>query len=243
MRALRTLLVIAVILGGLFVAADRIAVNLAEDEAAQRIKAREGLVEEPEVSIKGFPFLTQVLGGSLHEVDARMTDFTAGSGDAEVRISELDADLRDVEFSGDFSSAKAATATGTARIPYEELLEAARAKGPAELRGGIKAEVVGLSDGGNGKVKVDVKIEAPIIGTRDVEVLSSVNVKGDNTVQVRADNLPSFGIDFAERQMRQVTDISQLVDGLPGGIELDKVTPEKNGIAVTVKGSDVQLTG
>jgi hypothetical protein len=43
MRALRILLIIVVILGGLFVAADRLAVHFAEGEVADRLKTQEGL--------------------------------------------------------------------------------------------------------------------------------------------------------------------------------------------------------
>lgn len=68
MRALRVLLVVLVIFGGLFVAADRVAVNLVEDKAADKIRSSQGLDKTPEVSIKGFPFLTQVAGRSLDEV-------------------------------------------------------------------------------------------------------------------------------------------------------------------------------
>ena len=68
MRALRILVIVAVILGGLFVIADRVAVGFAEDEAAEQLKTSEGLAKTPDVSIKGFPFLTQVASGELDEV-------------------------------------------------------------------------------------------------------------------------------------------------------------------------------
>lgn len=55
MRALRIFLIVAVILGGLFVIADRVAVGFAEDEAADRIRTTEGLASTPDVSIEGFP--------------------------------------------------------------------------------------------------------------------------------------------------------------------------------------------
>lgn len=54
MRALRVLLIVIVIFGGLFVAADRVAVNLAEDMAADKIRSSQGLGKTPEVAIKGF---------------------------------------------------------------------------------------------------------------------------------------------------------------------------------------------
>ncbi|MFB7075807.1 DUF2993 domain-containing protein, partial [Streptomyces sp. NPDC056290] len=53
MRALRILLIVLVIVGGIFVIVDRVAVNLAEGEAADRLKANENLASTPDVSIKG----------------------------------------------------------------------------------------------------------------------------------------------------------------------------------------------
>ncbi|MFI1483311.1 DUF2993 domain-containing protein [Streptomyces sp. NPDC020747] len=255
MRALRILLIVTVILGGLFIIADRVAVGFAEDEAADRLKTNEGLATTPSVSIKGFPFLTQVVGGELDEVEVGIKNYeadtsgaTGGTGAAKgttpdkIRIDDLTAQMRGVAFSGDYSSAKAASATGTATISYDELLKAAKAE-PVNVTNGVTAEVVGLSDGGNGKIKVEV--EATVLGTklpRPVSVLSSVSVKGD-TVEVHADSLPNLGIQLAEDKARLITDFRQQIDGLPGGIKLDKVEAAPKGVDITVKGSDVSLVG
>lgn len=241
MRALRILLIVAVVLGGLFIAADRLAVGFAEDEAAERIRTREGLEQAPEVSIKGFPFLTQVAGGVLDEVDARMTGLEASAGGKSLRIGELTATLREVEFSSDFSTATAGRATGTARIAYDQLLGAAEGESE-QLGNGITAKVTGLSDGGKGKVKVDVEIGTPI-GDKTVSVLSSVSVRDGDTVEVRADTLPAFGLSFAEKAMREVTDFEQRITGLPAGIELAGVEARSDGVAISVTGRGVQLVG
>ncbi|MFS8199213.1 DUF2993 domain-containing protein [Streptomyces sp. CWNU-52B] len=247
MRALRILLIVVVVLGGLFVIADRVAVGFAEDEAADRLKTNEGLASTPDVSIKGFPFLTQVVGGELDEVEVGIKNYdadTSGTGDApaKIRIDDLTAQMRGVAFSGDYSSAKANSATGTATISYAELLKAAKAE-PVEVTTGVTAQVVGLSDGGNGKIKVEV--EATVLGTklpRPVSVLSSVSVKGD-TVEVHADSLPKLGVQLAEDKARLITDFRQKIDGLPGGIKLDKVQAATDGVDIEVKGSDVSLVG
>ncbi|MFJ8938527.1 DUF2993 domain-containing protein [Streptomyces sp. NPDC102365] len=252
MRALRILLIVTIVLGGLFVIADRVAVGFAEDEAADRLKANENLSTTPDVSIKGFPFLTQVAGGELDEVQVGIKDYeadTSGAANgtdadvpAKIRIDNLTAHMRGVAFSGDYSSAKAATATGTATISYAELLKAAKAE-PVDVATGVTAQVVGLSDGGNGKIKVEV--EATVLGTklpRPVSVLSSVSVKGDN-VMVNADSLPNLGVQLAEDKVRLITDFQQKIDGLPGGIKLDKVEAAAKGVDIKVKGSDVSLVG
>ncbi|MDQ1037161.1 hypothetical protein QFZ75_003577 [Streptomyces sp. V3I8] len=253
MRALRILLIVTVVLGGLFVIADRVAVGFAEDEAADRLRTNEGLASTPDVSIKGFPFLTQVVGGELDEVEVGIKDYEAdtsgattgaGSGDApdKILIGNLTAHMRGVAFSGDYSSAKATSATGTATISYAELLKVAKGE-PVDVATGVTAQVVGLSDGGNGKIKVEV--EATVLGRKlpqPVSVLSSVRVKGD-TVEVQADSLPNLGVRLAEEKVRLITDFQQKIDGLPGGIKLDKVKAADKGVDIDVKGSDVSLVG
>ncbi|MFI1768508.1 DUF2993 domain-containing protein [Streptomyces sp. NPDC020800] len=245
MRALRIILILVVILGGLFVIVDRVAVYFAEGEAADKLKTTENLASTPDVSIKGFPFLTQVADGSLDDVEVGIKDYEAatGAGGKTIRIDDLKADMKGVEFSGDYSSATAATATGTATIAYDELLKTAKSE-PTPVAPGVTARVVGLSDGGNGKIKVAV--DATVLGTKlpnPVYVLSTVTVENDK-VKVHADSLPALGGGaIAEDRIRRITDFQQAVDQLPGGIKLDKVEAAEKGVEITVKGSDVKLAG
>ncbi|MFE4996665.1 DUF2993 domain-containing protein [Streptomyces mirabilis] len=250
MRALRIILIVTVILGGLFVIADRVAVGFAENKAADRIKSTEGLASTPDVSIEGFPFLTQVVGGELDDVKIGIKDYeasTSGAGSAggtgTIRIDDLNAEMHGVAFNGDYSSATANSATGSASIGYAELLKTAKSQ-PTQVAPGVTARVVGLSDGGNGKIKVAVEVS--IGGTKvpqPVSVLSSVTVVGGNTVKVHADSLPKLGVDLAENRVRAITDFEQKIGELPGGIQLDTVQAGANGVDVSVKGSNVKLVG
>jgi hypothetical protein len=249
MRALRILLVIAVVLGGLFVIADRVAVHFAEGEAADRLKSSEDLSSTPSVSIEGFPFLTQMASGTLDDVHVGIKDYevdtgTTSGGADRIRIDDLNADMHDVDFSGDYSSATARSATGTAILTYDELLKAAKSE-PTDVLPGVTAQVVGLSDGGNGKIKVAVKVKGSLAGqevSQNTSVLSSVTVDGDK-VKVHADSLPDLVTGAADAQVRSITDFQQVIDQLPGGIRIDKVEAAKDGVHITVKGTDVRLAG
>ncbi|MCS0600576.1 DUF2993 domain-containing protein [Streptomyces sp. LP11] len=247
MRALRILLIIAVILGALFVVVDRVAVHVAEGKAADKVKASENLATTPDVDIKGFPFLTQVAGGSLDDVEVGIKDYQAATGKAgqTIRVDDLKAHMKDVTFSGDYSSAVAAAATGTATISYGELLKAAKSE-PTDIVPGVRAHVVGLSDGGNGKIKVAVRVKGAFAGIpvdKSLSVLSSVTVE-DGRVRVRADSLPAIGgLSLAEDRVRSITDFQQAVDQLPGGIKIDQVRAAQDGVDVSVKGSHVRLAG
>lgn len=244
MRALRILLVVVLVLGGLFVAADRIAVHYAQNRAADELRSREGLSATPDVDIHGFPFLTQLAGGSLDEVGVRIKDYEAdtGEGGGHLRIRSVDAELHGVDFAGDWASATAERASGTAVVGYRELLKAARAE-PIELVPGIEAEVTALSDGGKGRVNLSVK--AKILGRtlpKTFVVPCALGADGDR-ITVRADTLPDLGAPLAEREVRGVTDFEQTVQNLPAGIGLDSVRATPDGVRITMKGSNLRLVG
>ncbi|MFJ9180956.1 DUF2993 domain-containing protein [Streptomyces sp. NPDC102360] len=245
MRALRILLIFVVVIGGLFVAADRIAVHFAESKAADKIRTSEGLGQTPDVSIKGFPFLTQVAGGTLDDVELGIQDFEAKSGksdDAGIRIADLKAEMHGVKFDSSYSSATAGSATGTARIDYAELLKAVKKQGPAQVAPGVTAWIDGLAYAGDHKVKVTVAVKTPL-GTVRPTVRSTVNVDGGK-VSARAGSLPDIpAFDLAKDRIRGVIDFQQALDDLPAGIELDRVQAVGQGIEITVKGSDLDLVG
>src|SRR5437763_14807573 len=96
MRALKVLLSIVVIFGVLFVVGDRVAVSYAESMAADKIRSSQGLEKSPEVSIKGFPYLTQVAGRSLTEVDADLGGMSASADGRTLRVEKLSAQFHDV---------------------------------------------------------------------------------------------------------------------------------------------------
>ncbi|MFJ6565064.1 DUF2993 domain-containing protein [Streptomyces sp. NPDC091412] len=245
MRALRVLLIVVVVLGVLFAVVDRVAVHFAEGQAADRLRTTENLSSTPDVSIEGFPFLTQMAGGELDDVRVGIKDYEAatGNGGQKIRIADIEADMRGVKFSGDHSSATAATATGTATIAYGELLKAAKSE-PTPVLPGVTARVVGLSDGGDGKVKVGLEVEARALGIKQTfSVLSSVAVRGKK-VEVSADDLPVVGgLRLPESRIRAITDFQQAIERLPGEVRLNSVRAAKDGVEITVKGSDVRLAG
>ncbi|MFZ3569097.1 DUF2993 domain-containing protein [Streptomyces sp. BH097] len=245
MRALRILLIFVVVVGGLFVAADRVAVHFAESKAADKIRTSEGLGQTPDVSINGFPFLTQVAGGTLDDVELGIQDFEAKSGKSDgeaIRVADLKAEMRGVKFDSSYSSATAESATGTARIDYAELLKAVKKQGPAQVAPGITAWIDGLAYGGDHKVKVTVAVKTPL-GTVRPTVRSTVDVSGGQ-VSAHADSLPDIGaLKPAEGPIRDVIDFKQALDDLPAGIKLDRVQAVDQGIEITVKGSNLDLVG
>ncbi|WP_405685849.1 DUF2993 domain-containing protein [Streptomyces sp. NBC_00057] len=229
MRALRILLVTVVVLGGIFVAVDRAAVYFAESEVEGRVQVTGATIGSTDVSIKGFPFLTQVAGGRLDEIDVEITGIETDANGRRIRISRMNAALHEVKLADGYSSATAARATGTAVISYQDLTKAAG--------DGIVVEY-----GGNGKVKVTGTVDVP---GRPLSrsVLSTVTLVDGHTIKVHADKVPGEGIPGLEGLVREKTDFEREVGGLPSGLKLQKIQPTADGLEISVTGTDVQLAG
>ncbi|WP_432104657.1 LmeA family phospholipid-binding protein [Streptomyces sp. bgisy091] len=231
MRALRILLIIAVVLGGVFVALDRAAVHFAESEAESRVSFGGVETGSTDVSIKGFPFLTQVADSELDRVDVTVKDIRASAAGRDIRISEIRAELSQVTLGAGYTSATASHATGTAVVSYAALTEAAD-------------DGVTVAYGGDGKVKVTGRIRIPLLDkvlTRSVT--STVTLVGGNTVRVHADKVPGEGIPGLEGLVRQKTDFERKISGLPDGLELKKIEVAPGGLEISMTGSDVALAG
>ncbi|MEU8700158.1 DUF2993 domain-containing protein [Streptomyces sp. NPDC048680] len=229
MRALRILLVIVVVLAGVFIAVDRAAVYFAESEVADRVRVSGAEIGSTDVDIKGFPFLTQVAGSELDEVDVKITGVETSANGHTLRISRMNAELHQVRLTDGFSGATAARATGTAVISYADLTKAASAD-------------VAVEYGGKGKVKVTGAVD--ILGrTISRSVLSTVSLVDGHTVRVHADEVPGEGIPGLEGLVRKKTDFEREVGGLPNGLKLEKIQPTAAGLEISVTGTDVSLAG
>ncbi|WP_405585302.1 DUF2993 domain-containing protein [Streptomyces sp. NBC_01190] len=229
MRVARIVLIVVVILGGLFVAADRVAVNLAENKAADHAQSSEGLSHKPKVSIEGFPFLTQAATGKLHDVKITAHDIAAGDGGESVRIDSFRADLHGVKLSNSFSRAVADNASGTAFITYADLTKAAPA--------GITVSYGGTDPSGRAMVKL-----AGTFLSAKLSVLSQVTVHNADSITLHAQGLPkAFTALGLESQVRKQIDFTTQLTHLPAGIALSDVSATPDGISVSATGKHVVL--
>ncbi|MFI5659949.1 DUF2993 domain-containing protein [Streptomyces sp. NPDC051684] len=230
MRILRRLLIVAVILAAILTGADRLAVHIAEGRAADQLRASAGFGESTSVSITGFPFLTQIAANDLDELYAHVDHYeSALPGGGTGRVDDLELRLHNVQFGNSYRTAVARDATGSALVPYAELLHAA----PNSDR----VKVTSLSDGGKGRVRIALRAA----DGGEHTLYSSVSVEGD-TLRLRAQGVPQVPGVSAD-QIRAATSIQQTLTRLPGGISLKDAKPLRSGLQLTVGGSDVSLTG
>lgn len=238
MRALRVSAVLLLVLAGLFVAADRIALHLAENKAADRISSAQGLAgtDSTDVQIHGFPFLTQVAAHTLDDVDVKLRGMTADAGAEKITVTAVDAHLKDVALGSDYSSATAGTATGAARISYKDLNSIAPK--------GVHVSYAGKQRAAKNQVKLTIGVE--IFGQKlelSDPVYSSVKATGHNQLELRATHLPAGDIPGLQTQLRKRIDFGSDVGGLPKGLTLNGADVTKQGLTFHLSGHHVALSG
>jgi len=222
MRALvGTVVALGLVVGGAVVV-DGVARDQAEDRIAQELTGLAGVEGQPDVTIGGVPFLTQLAGGRLTSVVVT-TDAATVSGlrleDVEVRFLEV--------------------STST---PYI----ARRAELTALARPDALAAVLGVADLGLGVRQGELVATTTVLGLPlDVVLVPTadgravvVDVTGFvlGGVGVAAEDLPAGVAD-------QLRGLRFDVDGLPAGMALTGVAVVPDGLELTAAGGDLVLTG
>ncbi len=206
----------------LAVVADRIAVGVAENKAVDAIE-RAADVGDVDVSIHGFPFLTQVIAGSLTEVTGSVSSGSFGG----LHVSDVRVDA-----SGVGTSAPYLVDSGTAAgdLALSSLQEILRSQTDLDLTVAADGDALALSTQVLGlDLVVDVipRVDGP--HTLGVTV-RSVRLAGA-TVSIK--DLPS-GIENALTDMK-------IALTLPAGISLTGVSVGSDAVRISASGQQVAL--
>jgi LmeA-like phospholipid-binding len=120
---MRKLLIAVIVVAGLLVAADRVAVILADRQIASRVQSAYSLPSKPSVSVTGFPFLTQVASGDYHQINVSIGSLNADGvqvNELTAQLSGVRAPLRDLSGHGS-SGITAAQVTGSGTVPFSSV--------------------------------------------------------------------------------------------------------------------------
>lgn len=120
---MRKFLIALVIFVALLIALDRAGAAIAAREIGTRVQSAYRLPQRPGVSVRGFPFLTQVASGQYQEIDVSIASATASGvqlRDIKARFTGVHAPLS-LLFGQGSNNVTAAKATGTALIPYSQV--------------------------------------------------------------------------------------------------------------------------
>jgi hypothetical protein len=221
------LVVVLVLLLGLAVVADRVAVGIAEDRVAQELAAQGGLQGTPEVDVTGFPFLTQAVAGRYDDVRISLSADQLGQPEgtrADVALRGVRVPLGSV-LSGSVQQVPIDRIDGTATLSYDLL--AAQLGGDTTLR----------REGDGLRITKTVELLGQTI---PLTAAGTVSLDGNDLV-VDVENATGAGVDVPRVLVDQVADLLDLryaVPALPFGLRLTGVTPADDGVVVRVEATD-----
>ena len=142
---MRRLLIALLVLAGLLLAVDRIGEYAAQRVLAAQIRDQLTLEQDPGVDVRGFPFLTQALGGDYSDVRVSLPDVDSGA----LQNITVDARLQGVKVplskvvSRDVDEVPVDRISGDLRIGYDELARASGIEGLTITREGESLRLAG----------------------------------------------------------------------------------------------------
>jgi hypothetical protein len=227
-RGLRNTIIVVLALIVLLIVVDRGAVLYAQNQVAQQFKEQGGFQGTPSVSIKGFPFLTQVIAHNIHEITITSDKIKAGP----VTITNLDADITDVKLNGAFTAGTIGHLDGQALIPFSGLTSAL---GGALGGGGLGdlASGVTIKSGGHNTIKANFDL---------------LIVSGSATLKVTREPGNKIHIHLLSSQglpseiTNQLKDLTVPIPALPLGMKIQRIQVNGDGISIHVTGANVKFS-
>ena len=229
---MRALIVVLVLLLGLAVLADRVAVGVAEDRVGQELAAKGGLAGMPAVDIRGFPFLTQAAAGRYDDVRISLTAEQLGQPEgtrADIALHGVHVPLSSV-LSGSVDRVPVDRIDGTATLSYALL--SAKLGGDSTVR----AEGDGLR----------VTKTVDLLGqTIPLTAAGTVTLDGNQLV-IDVSKAAGAGVDLPAFLVSRASDLLDLrydLPALPLGLHVTGVTPFEDGVHLRLEAKNTVLGG
>ncbi len=211
-----TLIVIVVVLVG----GDRAAKAYAEDQMASQIQSSLALSGKPDVTIAGFPFLTQAAARTFNTVNVNASNETAGPG-GQLQIASLTATLHGMHIHGT-KSATVDQFTASALVTFTALAHA----------GGIPQGITLAPDGPN-----QIKATVDILGFSS-EATAKVTQVGNDKINVKITNFGGVPADV----LGSLTDFNISIPKLPAGVKIQSISITQQGLRITASGQNTTLS-
>ncbi|GAA0560116.1 hypothetical protein GCM10010172_49030 [Paractinoplanes ferrugineus] len=223
------------------VAADRAAATVIEHRVAARLRCAADLRAAPDVSLGGFPALTQLASRSFGEIRVQADDVAL----PKVTIGRVEAEAERVTMAGNGVSAGSVTVDAT--VPYAALtgLSGATDTGGAGATGvgsgAGTARIVGADDAGRLVLRADLALRGLELAAT---VYADVTLAGSRLAVKPAEvELASLGLRVPADRLPAAASQERDIDlpALPAGLAYRSVTPGRDGLRVVAGGSDLHL--
>jgi len=223
---LRWIIIAVVVVVAILIGVDFAAKSYAEGQMASQIQ-QQGFPKKPDVSIEGFPFLTQVIGHDLKNVKLSSTDVKEGP----ITISSINATMTGVHLNSSFNSGTIDQLTGVATITFAALSNAMSAQ--AGGLGDLASAGLKLSGAGPDEVKASIDL---VIASGSATW--RVTTPGDNKLNIHlvsSDGLPGD-------LLGAVSDMSITLPSLPLGLKIKSIKVTSTGIVGTISGKNIPFS-
>ena len=225
-HGLRNTVIALLVLIVVLVAIDRLAAFYVQGRIASQIQD-EGFSSKPDVSIKGFPFLTQLAGRHFQDIQISSRKVKAGP----VEIQNINAELSNVHLNSGFSGGTVGHLSGAGVIAFGSLSNAIGSlAGGGQLGQLVGAAGLTLKPAGSHKVKASINLL--ISGSATWQI---IRVSG---TEIRVHLVSSSG-GLPGALLSSLRNISVPIPKLPLGMKIQGVTVTTAGISVRVTGSQV----
>jgi hypothetical protein len=242
------LFVLLLVVVGLLVAVDRVgaaaAENLIADQAAKEMTARHiSTAQRPDVSVGGFPFLTQVLAGRYDKVTIRLKEPATDRVKLEsltMTAAPVHAPLRTI--TSHQGQVTADVVTGTATLTWAEvtkLLEVAGAPGidPSSVELNVVDNQIRL------RIPFAARgFEGAITATGSLAVTGGKVRVNLTNVAAEGANVPPLVTQLIKSATKNVT-LSLNIPNMPYDMKVNKVETTATGIVATASADHVRLAG
>ena len=236
-RLIVRLALAVVVLVVLLVGADRLTLYLVTRSVVDELQQTQSLPQPPDVTIHGFPFLTQAVSGRYDSVDVTMRDVPATN---DLVVKQLDTTLSGVHaplgqaVSGKLNTLAVDHADAVAQITFAELETAANktldGTGVTVTLGRARAD----------RVSVAAKVDT-LLGTFDVTGQAQLAVtRGQIAVKVLPATLTGFPAELRD-QVAGLVDLTGLTPELPFGFKISSVTVAGTGLDVRATGTSLTI--
>lgn len=229
---MRRVVVLLVLIAAVVGAAELLGPAVVERVVAERVQQESGVVERPEVELRGRPFVTQAVRGRYDDIVVRSKDVPAGQVEFDTVVTQLTGvQVRLASaLTGQVDVVPVTRVSTRAVVGYESLTAAVADRG------------LTVAPGETGLLRVTGRVE--VLGMTLSAVAVSRPAVVDQAVEVTAERF-EVGNDVADavitRALGQGLDFTVAIDPLPYGMQLRSVDARPAGVVLTAQAADVVL--
>lgn len=227
---MRRVLIAAGLLVGLLLLTDRVTAVIAANAVAAQLQSSGELQEQPSVSIRGFPFLSQAFGGRYERVEVEARDLDG----RDLRLASMDVTVRGAQvplrdaLSGNVKAVPVESLLASALVDFDELAEQSDLPEASVRPAGDQLEITTRLLVLDRQVTVTCRCAVSLDGGRVRLTPQSVQVEGGSN-------------ELLDDAVRDQFALRMSVGRLPYGLRLTGVRVTKDGLLLSARSGPTVL--